>query len=150
MAVPVVAETAPQSAMRAFNSLCFKAGQTEAQIRNRMETQAGTPLPFDLTFWDTSLEPAPSAPKAIERRCEVTFDGDHTETAITVLRTQMATPPVFGTVIDLPDTHRAEIGTALIEGRALLRGRVAVVHVGIRNTRTFMSVDRLPAGWEVH
>ncbi|MDW3225113.1 MAG: hypothetical protein R8G34_19865 [Paracoccaceae bacterium] len=148
MAWPALAQTASDAAITAFNSVCFKAGQTAAQARTRMEAQAGSPLPFDLTFWDFTLEPAPSAPATIERRCEVAFKGDHTRDAITALRKQMATPPVFGQAIDLPATHVPEIGTALIEGRELLRKRVAVVHVGIRDEQTFMAVDRLPVGWE--
>ena len=59
----------------------------------------------------------------------------------------MATAPVFGTPIPLPDTHVRLPGTALIEGRALLQGRVAVVHVGTRGSGpdlvTYMAVDRL-------
>ena len=70
--------------------------------------------------------------------------------AIDALRIQMASPPVFGTAIPLPQTHRPTQGTALIEGRKLLRGRVAVVHVGTRDSAegklTFMSVDRLYDG----
>ncbi|QJF52457.1 hypothetical protein [Roseobacter ponti] len=135
-------------AISAFNSVCFKAGQTATVARDRMQQMAGTPLPFTLTFWDKTLEPAPGTPMLIERRCEVLFDGAHTPAAIEALRVQMATPPVFGFAIDLPETHDALPGTALIEGRELLRGRVAVVHVGMRGDQTFMAVDRLPAGWE--
>lgn len=135
-------------AIGAFNNWCFKAGQTSAEARARMQPEAGG---FALTFWDASLEAAPdNQPHGVERRCEVSFTGDHTRQAITALREQMATPPVFGEIIPLPDTHAAEAGTALIEGRELLRGRVAVVHVGTRRTglgtRTFMAVDRLYAG----
>jgi hypothetical protein len=136
-------------AISAFNSWCFKAGQTPAQARANMERTAGAPLPFVLTFWDDSLAPRPAdAPKGVERRCEVRFDGDHTEQAIHALHKQMQTPPVFGTLIALPATHAAIDGTALIEGRALLRGRVAVVHVGTDGAQTFMAVDRLYSDWE--
>lgn len=131
-----------------FNKWCFKAGQTEADARANMN--AGT-ASFTLTFWDDSLGPRPAhAPDGIERRCDVAFDGEHTREAITALRAQMATPPKFGTPIPLPKTHQADETTALIEARELLRGRVAVVHVGTRlengTTQTFMAVDRLYAG----
>lgn len=129
-----------------FNAWCFKAGQTEAEARSNMQADTA---PFKLTFWDDTLEPAPAgAPDGVERRCEVSFSGDHTAEAITALRAQMATPPVFGSPVPLPRTHQPEPGTALIEGRKLLRGRVAVVHVGIRQDplRTFMAVDRLYPG----
>lgn len=141
---PTMAASHP--AINAFNTWCFKAGQTETQARSNMNADTA---PFTLTFWDDSLELRPAdAPPGVERRCEVAFDGDHTETAITALRAQMATPPVFGTAIALPDTHTATAATALIEGRELLRGRVAVVHIGTRKnkTETFMAVDRLYAG----
>lgn len=136
------------SAIASFNAVCFKAGQTAQQARARMQARDGAPLPYALTFWDKTLAPAPGTAAQIERRCEVVFDGDHTGIAGDALRVQMATPPVFGSAIDLPRTHEASAGTTLIEGRALLRGRVAVVHVGMRQGRTFMAVDRLPAGWE--
>lgn len=140
------ASTALHPAITAFNTWCFKAGQTEAQARANMGADTAA---FTLTFWDDSLEPRPTdAPEGVERRCEVTFAGDHTGPALEALRIQMATPPKFGTKIPLPGTHAPRSGTVLIEGRELLRGRVAVVHVGTRADplRTFMSVDRLYPG----
>lgn len=132
------------AAIAAFNAWCFKAGQTESEIRANMTSSAGTPLPFDLVFWDVSLEPvAAKLPRGVERRCDVSFEGNHTAKAVAGLRKQMATKPVFGTAIPLPDTHQPLPGTVLIEGRELLQGRVAVVHVGMRDTKTFIAVDRL-------
>jgi hypothetical protein len=136
------------NAIAAFNKWCFKAYQTEADARRNTGADAA---PFALTFWDYSLEPRPAnAPRGVERRCEITFDGEHGTRAVAALRVQMQTPPKFGTVIPLPDTHSATDATALIEGRELLRGRVAVVHVGTRNSadgvKTFMAVDRLYDG----
>ena len=139
-------------AIKAFTSVCFNAGQTAVQARGNMERVVGRPLPFALTFWDTTLEPAADAPAVIERRCEVEWLGADTQTAIAALRAKMAQKPVFGFRIALPGTHAPLPGTALIEGRELLRGRVAVVHVGTRirgaGTHSFMAVDRLPEGWE--
>ena len=142
------AGTVAEQAIASFNAVCFKAGQTATEARARMQARDGAPLPYDLTFWDKTLEPAPDTPPRIERRCEVRFDGAHAQAAIDALRAQMATPPVFGFEIPLPATHAPAPGTALIEGRELLRGRVAVVHVGETGGRTFMAVDRLPRGWE--
>lgn len=132
-------------AIAAFNTWCFKAGQTEAQARANMRPEAQG---FTLTFWDDSLAPRPAgSPDGVERRCRVSFPGDHADAAIDALRRQMATPPVFGTPIPLPATHRATEATALIEGRELLRGRVAVVEVGtLPGPATYLSVDRLYAG----
>ncbi|MBY5933845.1 hypothetical protein KUV51_12615 [Tateyamaria omphalii] len=136
-------------AIEAFNAWCFKAGQTQERARSNMEGTAGAPLLFALTFWDTSLEPTPQAPAHAERRCEVAFSGDHADAAVTAVQAKMAMPPVFGTPIPLPAPYAAEPGTAFIEGRKLLRGRVAVVHIGIRGAQTFIGVDRLPAGMGV-
>ena len=138
----------PDPAITTFNKWCFKAGQTEAQARTNMNADTAA---FKLTFWDDSLEPRPAnAPIGIERRCEIAFDGDHAAPAITALRIQMAIPPKLGTPIPLPATHKTGAATVLIEGRKLLRGRVAVVHVGTREIdgkmQTFMAVDRLYAG----
>lgn len=148
LAAPTAASSDGRTAIDTFNAWCFKAGQTLAEARINMKADGA---PFTLTFWDDSLEPRPEdAPRGVERRCEVAFDGDHTAAAIEALRLQMATPPVFGTPIPLPDTHAVTTGTSLIEGRELLRGRVAVVHVGLRNAPdapvTFMAVDRLYDG----
>ncbi|MCV3272188.1 hypothetical protein [Roseobacter sinensis] len=142
------ANSVAESAIASFTTLCFTAGQTAEEVQMNMQARDGAPLPYTLIFWDKTLAPAPGMPEEIERRCEVAFDGDHTEAAIAALREKMSTPPVFGFAIDLPATHEAEPGTALIEGRELLRGRVAVVHVGTRAGQTFMAVDRLPADWE--
>ncbi len=135
-------------AIATFNKWCFKAGQTETQARANMNADTA---PFTLTFWDHSLGSRPAdTSNGIERRCEIAFDGDHTLPAIKALQVQMATPPVFGTQISLPTTHHRLPGTALIQGRELLRDRVAVVHVGTRNAvngiKTFMAVDRLYDG----
>lgn len=147
-AIAAPANASSDTAIAAFNDGCFKAGQTEAQARANMNADTAD---FTLTFWDDSLQPRPKdAPEGVERRCDVAFDGDHTDAAIAAMRAQMATPPVFGTRIPLPDTHAPLPGTALIEGRELLRGRVAVVHVGLRGSsdepQTFMTVDRLYDG----
>ncbi|WP_226779353.1 hypothetical protein [Oceaniglobus trochenteri] len=136
-----------RDAIRAFNAHCFTKGMTQEQAERRMRETSGTPasapLPFTLTFYDTTIAPAPGAHPGTDRRCEVTFDGDHTAEAIAALREQMQTPPVFGTAGMLPPTHAPEAGTALIEGRDLPRGRRAVVHVTLRNGRTAIGVDRL-------
>lgn len=147
LAAPALAGDA-QSAITTFNAWCFKAGQTQSDARSNMQAEGA---PFALTFWDDSLAPRPAdAPKGIERRCELVFDGDHTAAALEALHVQMAKPPVFGTPIPLPDTHRATADTTFIQGRELLRGRVAVVHIGTRtdaaSTQTFMAVDRLYPG----
>ena len=134
-------------AIDAFTAYCFKAGQTPAQARANMTGLVGDPLPFTLTFWDTTLEAAPGTPAHAERRCEVAFDGDHAADAVTQVQAKMATPPVFGKSIPLAPPFAAQYGTAYIDARELLRKRVAVVHIGTRpGPETFIRVDRLPPG----
>ena len=130
-------------AINAFTTWCFIAGQTEAQAHANMRTNGAA---FDLIFWDKTLEPAPSTPAHVERRCEVSFDGDHRDSAVKDVQAKMAAPPVFGTSIPLTAPYEATDGTAYIDARALLRGRGAVVHIGLKDQRTFIRVDRLPAG----
>ncbi|MDB9857301.1 hypothetical protein OAC63_02805 [Amylibacter sp.] len=143
---------AREPAITAFTAACFNKGYTQQRITQAMEHAIGGPLSFDLTFWDKALAPAPNTSDFHERRCEVAFAGDHTQTAIDALREKMATPPVFGHKIPLPVTHAANSGTALIEGRELLRGRTAVIQIGTRPTQTgietYIIVDRLPANWQ--
>jgi hypothetical protein len=136
------------NAIAAFNMWCFKAHQTEAQARKNMGADVA---PFTLTFWDDSLEPRPAnAPTGVERRCEIAFEGDHAIRAVKEVRAQMQTPPKFGATIALPTTHSILDETTMIEGRELLRGRVAVVHIGTRHSvsgkQTFIAVDRLYDG----
>lgn len=134
-------------AIDAFVAYCFKAGQTSAQARENMTALVGDPLPFTLTFWDKTLELAPGTPAYAERRCEVSFDGDHATKAVTQVQAKMAAPPVFGTSIPLTAPFEATDGTAYIDARELLRSRVAVVHIGTRpGPETFIRVDRLPPG----
>jgi len=135
-----------QAAISAFTTWCFKAGQTQQVALANMRTSHGGPLPFAVEFWDKSLAPAPDTPAHAERRCEISFDGDHRDAAMTEVSAKMAKPPVFGTPIALPAPYVASTGTAYIEARELLRKRVAVVHIGMRDGQTFIGVDRLPAG----
>lgn len=133
-------------AIDAFTAYCFKAGQTPAQARVNMQGVAGDPLPFTLTFWDKTLEPAPGTPDHAERRCEVAFDGDHASVAVTQVQAKMATPPVFGTSIPLTPPYAPTESTAYLDARELLRDRVAVVHIRTEGAQTLITVDRLPTG----
>lgn len=151
LAFTATSAVAREPAITAFNAACFNKGYSEHRIAKTMEAAIGAPLSFTLTFWDKTLTPAPDAPDLYERRCKVSFAGDHTKDAIQALREQMATPLVFGTKIALPSTHQVQDGTALIEAPELLVGRIAVVEVGTQKTgadlETYMIVDRLPADW---
>lgn len=139
-------------AMSAFADTCTTRGLTEAEAEARMrahvEAEGGVGLPFDMAFYDITLEPTGlRVTRGTDRRCEVSFAGAHTEAAIAMLTDLMARPPVFGTAIPLPITHSPVTGTAFIEGRQLNPRVAAVVHVGTRETEagieTFLNVERL-------
>lgn len=137
------AASAGHPAIEAFADHCTTKGMTTEQAFERMAPEAGG---FELIFWDKTLAPAPDTPDHVERRCEVRFDGDSAQQAVDAVKAKMVTPPVFGTSIPLQPPYTPTPGTAYIDARELLRGRVAVVHVGVENGETFIRVDRLPAG----
>jgi hypothetical protein len=138
MALPIgAAPVVGHPAINAFTAHCFKAGQTPAQAHANMADIAGDPLPFELIFWDKTLEPAPDTPDFVERRCEVTFSGNHEDEAARAVQAKMATPPVFGTSIPLTEPYASTYSdvyysTAYLDARELFRKRVAVVHIGTR------------------
>lgn len=138
--VPLMTSASPSDAINAFTDHCFTKGMTVAQAQDRMAPEAGG---FELEFYDTTLAPAAAITPGTDRRCAVRFSGNHTADAQAAVHAKMATPPVFGTPTALPGTHAARDGTTFIEARALLRGRLAVVHIGYRDGATFITVERL-------
>lgn len=145
---PQVAELA----LGAFGETCTVRGMTadraEARMRAHVAARGGTGLPFDLAFYDITIEPTDlTVTPGTDRRCEVAFPGDHTGRAVETLLALMATPPVFGQPIPLPVTHSPHPGTSFIEGRQLNPRVAAVVHVGTRvaetGLETFINVERL-------
>jgi len=152
-----VADEAPDTAALAqsgFAAICTNPGQTaavmEARMRAHVANAGGSGLPFGTSFYDTTLGDTPDDPTpGTNRRCEVSFPGDHVEDATETLRSAMQGPPVFGTVTELPDGFEAHDGTHFIQARLLnSRGIRAVVHVGTRDgpdgQETFINVERLP------
>ncbi len=156
VAMPVQAEvpTVAALAQSAFAAVCTNPFQTaatvEQRMRNHVADQGGEGLPFTLTFYDTTLEDTGAdVMPSTDRRCEVAFPGDHTADATQTLLTAMQGPPVFGTVIDMPNGFAATETTHFIQARLLnARGTRAVVHVGTREgpqgQETFINVERLP------
>lgn len=139
-------------ALGAFGETCTIRGMTadraDARMRAYVAAHGGTGLPFDLAFYDITIEPTDmTVTPGTDRRCEVAFRGDHTAQAVETLLALMATPPVFGQPIPLPVTHSPHPGTSFIEGRQLNPRVAAVVHVGTRDAatglETFINVERL-------
>jgi len=142
-------------AMGAFADTCTQRGMTanaaEARMVAYVAANGGMGLPFNLSFYDTTLEPTElTVTPGTDRRCEVSFRGDYAEPAARSVVQLMELPPVFGRAIPLPITHTPVQDTFFIEGRQLNPRVAAVVHVGTRRTiagtETFMNVERLEPG----
>lgn len=142
-------------AIGAFADTCTIRGMTadraETRMRDFVAEREGAGLPFNLSFYDVTLEPTDlSVTPGTDRRCEVSFSGDYAPRAARALVDLMQQPPVFGQPIPLPITHTPVEGTYFIEGRQLNPRVAAVVHVGTRRTiagtETFMNVERLEPG----
>jgi hypothetical protein len=137
-------------AARAFAQHCFSPYLTGFKAREVFETTGARWDFYDLDPF-TNAAPTPAfsrrpATRGTDRRCEVSFDGDHTELAIELALTGLDAENIHEDV-PLPDTHAARDGTALLAARRLNPRRIAVVHVGTRNgptgLETFLNVERL-------
>lgn len=140
-------------AMGAFADTCTIRGMTaeraEARMLDYVAENGGMGLPFELEFYDITIEPTDLPVTAgTDRRCAVRFPGNHARDASMALIQMMERPPVFGVSIPTPITHSAMHGTFFIEGRQLNPNVAAVVHVGLSETdqgevETFVYVERL-------
>lgn len=140
-------------AQSAFAAICTNPGQTaqvmEARMRAHVANAGGMGLPFGTSFYDTTLGDSPDdVTPGTNRRCEVSFPGNHVAAATETLQSAMEGPPVFGTVTEMPEGFGATEGTHFIQARLLnSRGIRAVVHVGTRDgpqgQETFINVERL-------
>ena len=140
---------ADDAALDAFARNCFSPFLTAASAEAAV---APTGARFD--FYDARpfSDAAPSstggrAPTAgTDRRCEVSFDGDHGADAAGVAAAAAVAEGITDAA-PLPDTHAATEGTTLLAARYLNPNRIAVVHTGTRpgpdGTETFLLVERL-------
>ncbi len=138
------------TAARAFAQHCFSPFLT---VRTAQQVLGETGARWDFYDLDPFTNAAPSpafglrpATAGTDRRCEVSFDGNHTALAVELAKTGLAAEALT-TAVPVPATHAERDGTALLEARRLNPRRIAVVHVGTRKgpdgTETFMNVERL-------
>lgn len=147
------AQSDATEAARAFAENCFSPYLTARKAQDRI---GGTGARYD--FYDlkpfTNAAPAPAlgprpATEGTDRRCEISFDGQHTDLAVHFALAGL-TREGINTEAPVPNTHAPLPGTELLAARRLNPRRVAVVHVGTRpgpnGVETFLLVERLKPG----
>ena len=143
-----------ETAITAFAKICTQPRQKLYRVMKRMEQHAEEAgyqtLPFDVIFYDTTLENARfEVTSGTNRKCQVRFDGDHTDKAVKAVL-EFVERAHFGFESRIPKSHRnARVaGTELFIARRLQSGPKAVLHVGTvngpRGVQTFIDVERLP------
>ncbi|ABD53742.1 hypothetical protein [Jannaschia sp. CCS1] len=138
-----------QAASEAFAAHCFSPFMTAGRAQ---EVLAATGARVDFYDLDPFSNAAPSpvtgraATQGTDRRCEVAFDGDHAELAVSAAVAGLQMEGI-DTVAPVPDRYRPTDGTALLGALFLNPRRIAVVHVGTRpgprGVETFMFVERM-------
>ncbi len=147
------ADTGPamEAATDAFAQNCFRPTLTAELAAERLAVPGARFDFYDLNPWrDVAVSPAVErAPTpGTDRRCEVAFDGDCAQSAVTAALNALDAERIR-TEAALPATHTdaALPGTALLAARQLNPTRIAVVHVGTRpgpnGTETVLNVERL-------
>ncbi|WP_245749245.1 succinyl-CoA synthetase subunit beta [Jannaschia pohangensis] len=148
LSASAMANPARAAMLDAFATNCFSPFLNAATAEANIASTGARIDYYDLTFAvvqrtsDTDITPG------TDRRCEVSFDGDHGADAAEVATNALAAERIL-TDAPLPATHAdaALPGTTLLAARALNPNRVAVVHTGTRpgpnGVETFLSVERL-------
>jgi hypothetical protein len=149
---PVLAVADPEvaeAANSAFAAHCFSPFMTAERAE---EVLASTGARVDFYDLDPFSNVAPSpvtgrpATQGTDRRCEVSFDGDHGDLAASAAVAGLEMEGIR-TEAPLPDRYQPTDGTVLLAARQLNPRRIAVVHVGTRpgpnGVETFLMVERL-------
>ncbi len=140
----------PAEAARAFAQNCFSPFMTARKAERLLGETGGRYDFYDLDPF-SNVAPSPAfglrpATRGTDRRCEVSFDGDHVDMAVELALTGLQAEGIR-TEAPVPATHKPRAGTELLAARQLNPRRVAVVHVGTRpgpnGIETFMNVERL-------
>lgn len=136
-------------AIAGFAAHCFDPRLTADRVADLL-----LPTGARVDFYDldpfSNVAPSPvsgaGATDGTDRRCELSFDGDHADRAAAAALQALEAEGIE-TAVDLPASHRATPGTVLLGARQLNPARVAVVHVGTRpgpnGVETFLNVERL-------
>ncbi|MEM6940366.1 MAG: succinyl-CoA synthetase subunit beta [Pseudomonadota bacterium] len=134
--------------MALFAEHCFSPVLTAKKARKAFALSGMTYNFYDLDPF-SKVAPSPAmttVTPGTDRRCEVSFAGDHAKSAAEAAMSALAHEMIF-TPAALPANFTPTETTTLLAARKLNPRRVAVVHVGTREgargVETFMSVHRL-------
>lgn len=155
LAMPVAAQTndqatgIAQAASQAFAANCFSPFMTAGRARQVLARTGARVEFYDLDPFSNAA-PSPVTGRAAtigtDRRCEVAFDGDHAELAVSAAVAGLQMEGIDD-VAPVPDRYQMTPGTALLGARFLNPRRIAVVHVGTRpgpnGIETFLFVERM-------
>jgi len=134
----------------AFAENCFSPYLTAQTAQN-----AFTPLGLRYEFYDlrpfSSAAPSPvtgrAATPGTDRRCEVAFDGDASDTAVHWLQEGLVRERLTHRVIDVPESFPLISGPKTMAAVQLNPNRIAVVQAGTRpgpnGVETYLNVERL-------
>lgn len=142
---------ASPTAIRAFADNCFSPFMTADKAAKTFALSGTTYDFYDLAPF-SSAAPSPAQTNitpGTDRRCEIAFPGDHSRMAATAAAEALTSEGIT-TPAPLPAGFMPTETTTLLAARKLNPRRVAVVHVGTRETPqgtvTFMNVERLRPG----
>ncbi len=155
LTTPIHAATAnPTRAMQAFADNCFRPTMTAERAKTVL-SHKGTRYDFyDLDPFVRSNAPSPALKRAVtpntDRRCEVSFDGTHTDAAAKAAARGLRQEGIRKSA-PIPPAYANINGATFVGARQLNPRRVAVVIVGTRagpnGVETYMTVERLrPTG----
>lgn len=140
----------PADAARAFAQNCFSPFLTARKANAAFEPTGARHDFYDFEPF-SNVAPTPAfglrpATKGTDRRCEVSFDGNHAALAVE-FATNSLNAEGLNRDVPVPETHKPVPGTELLAARRLNPRKIAVVHVGTRpgpnGVETFMNVERL-------
>ena len=138
-----------RTAMDLFAEHCFSPYMTADKAESYFASSGASYDFYDLDPFSNS-DPSPATGRTVtpgtDRRCEISFPGNHADTAATkaasALEAEGITKPA-----GVPAGYQKDAGTTLLAARKLNPARTAVVQVGTRDagagTETFMLVERL-------
>lgn len=136
-------------ASMAFANHCFSPFLTAARAEEVLISTGARVDFYDLdplSGGASSPVVGPAAALGTDRRCEVAFDGEFAELAVSAAVTGLQMEGI-DTEAPLPDRYEPTEGTSLLAARALNPRRIAVVHVGTRpgpnGIETFLFVERM-------
>ncbi|KIN63670.1 Succinyl-CoA synthetase subunit beta [Sulfitobacter noctilucicola] len=138
-----------RAAMQLFADNCFSPYLTADKAAKTFALSGASYDFYDLDPF-SSVAASPATARAVtpgtDRRCEVSFAGDYSETAAQAVLKGLSAEAILDPA-PLPARYASGDSTTLLAARRLNPRRVAVVHVGTRpasgGIETFMLVERL-------